>query len=233
MRTPCARGVSRHGGCFRIPSVLSVHGRHATIPSMSSELSSDTIPVPATVRFPVELAPPPGFQPEDPGSWPRVEGRLEYVEGRLLYMPPCGDIHQAVTISVAGILDGWGEKHPEFFVGGGEAGMMFGRDVRGAEAAVWRREALGSLTGGYVRVPPLLAVEVAGRDEGETELRAKAAWYLARGIAVVWLVLPVSRDVLVITSAGESRHGSGDRLPAHPALPGLEPPVDRFFRQLG
>jgi len=29
------------------------------------------------------------------------------------------------------------------------------------------------------------------------------------------------------------RHGSGDRLPAHPALPGLEPPVDRFFRQLG
>src|SRR5205814_10062822 len=85
MRTPCARGVSRHGGCFRIPSVLPVHVRHATIPSMSSELSSDTIPVPATVRFHTESAPPPGSLPESPGSWPRLECRLESDEVSLLY----------------------------------------------------------------------------------------------------------------------------------------------------
>src|SRR5439155_2095656 len=115
------------------------------------------------------------------------------------------------------IVGVWGEEHPEFFVGGNEAGMMFGPDVRGAEAAVWRREALGPLTGGYVRVPPLLAVEVAGREEGEAELREKAAWYLARGVGIVWLVLPMAREVVIITPSGESRHGSGDRLPAHPA----------------
>ena len=110
--------------------------------------------------------------------------------------------------------------------------MMFASDVRGAEAAVWRREALGPLTGGYIRIPPLLAVEVGGRDEGEPELRAKAAWYLARGVPVVWIVLPGTRAVLVLTPTGESRHGPGDRLPPHPALPELEPAVDRFSRQL-
>lgn len=83
-----------------------------------------------------------------------------------------------------------------------------------------------------MRVPPILAVEVGGREEGEPELRAKAQWYLAHGVAVVWLVLPKSRDVLVVTAGGESRHRPGERLPPHPALPGLAPAVERFFRQL-
>ena len=50
-----------------------------------SELDPDSIPVPATVRFPVELEPPDGFDPTRLETWPRVEGRLEWVEGRLLY----------------------------------------------------------------------------------------------------------------------------------------------------
>jgi Uma2 family endonuclease len=204
----------------------------ASIPSMPAELDAETIPVPAAVRFPVELEPPPGFRPEDPASWPKVEGRLEYVDGRLLYMPPCGDVQQGVTVSVIGLLDRWLDDHPEFFVGGNEAGLIFGRDVRGAEGAVWRREALGTPTGGYVRLPPILAVEVGGREEGESRLREKAGWYLARGVKVVWLVLPAAREVIVATTAAETRHRSGERLAPHPELPGLEPPVDRFFRQL-
>jgi hypothetical protein len=34
--------------------------------------------------------------------------------------------------------------------------------------------------------------------------------------------------MVVVTAAGETRHATGDRLPPHPALPGLEPPVERF-----
>ena len=199
---------------------------------MPSEPDSETIRVPASVRFPVELEPPEGFRPEEPASWPRIDGRLEWVGGRLLYMPPCGGIQQGVSVSVVGILDRWQEERPDFFVGGNEAGMMLGKDVRGAEGAVWRRDAVLPLTARYIRVPPILAVEVGGREEGEPELRAKAQWYLAHGVAVVWLVLPKSRDVLVVTAGGESRHRPGERLPPHPALPGLEPAVERFFRQL-
>src|SRR5206468_11834466 len=101
------------------------------------------------------------------------------VDGKLLYMPPCGLEQQGVTLSVVGVLDVWGVDHPDFFVGGNEAGMLLEGDTRGAEGAVWRREALGPITRTYARVPPILAVEVAGREEGERELRAKAAWYLS------------------------------------------------------
>jgi len=192
----------------------------------------DIIPVPASVRFPIELEPPPGFQPNDPASWPRVEGRLEWVGGRLLYMPPCGARQQGVAIGVATILGTWGELHPEFFVGGNEAGMLLGNDARGAEGAVWSRASVGTIDDRYVRVPPILAVEVAGRDDDERTLRDKARWYFEHGTAVVWLVLPALRAVVVLTPDGESRHAEGDRLLPHSALPDLTPEVARFFRQL-
>ena len=83
-----------------------------------------------------------------------------------------------------------------------------------------------------MRVPPILAVEVAGREEGERTLRAKGRWYLARGVHVVWVVLPRARAVVVMTSDGETLHTAGERLPAHPELPDLVPAVDEFFEQL-
>jgi len=189
--------------------------------------------LPYPVRYPVELHPPPGFRPEVAESWPRVEGRLEYTGGRLLYMPPCGDIQQAVAMDAAYLLMTWGRLHPEFVIGGNEAGMVLDGETRAADAAVWSRAAAGEFTGGFRRVPPILAVEIAGQDEGEPELRSKSAWYLGRGARVVWLVLPQSREVVVLMQGGESRHGVGESLPAHPDLPGLTPPAAEFFRQLG
>ena len=184
------------------------------------------------VRFPVELRVPPDFDAARPETWPRVEGRLEYVEGRLLFMPPTGDVQQDVAIDVAYVLRSWSATHPGFVVGGNEAGMILGGDTRGADGAVWRRGDIGERTGGYRRVPPVLAVEVAGRDEDESTLRDKAAWYLAHGVTVVWLVLPASREVVVVDAAGSARHGQGDRLPACAPLPGLQPHVAELFAQL-
>ncbi|MHB8872200.1 MAG: Uma2 family endonuclease [Myxococcaceae bacterium] len=195
---------------------------------------NEIVPVPrGGVSFPLELRPPPGFRVDDPATWPRAPGRLEFVGGRLLFMPPCGDDQQDVSASVMGVLEPWSADHPEFVVGGNEAGMLLAGEVRGADGAVWRRDALGSRRGGYRRVSPLLVAEVAGEDEGEEVLRAKARWYFEHGVKVVWLVLPQPREVLVLQPEGESRHRSGERLPAHPELPGLAPEVDRLFRQLG
>ncbi len=199
---------------------------------MSSEREEETFRVPASVRFPVELEPPPGFQVDDPATWPRVEGRLEWVDGRLLYMPPCGLRQQGTAVSVVGLLDRWLDDHPEFFLGGNEAGMLLGGDARGSEAAVWLRADVDPASPKFARTPPILVAEVAGREEGEPELRVKARWYFDRGVHVVWVVLPATREVIVLRRDGESRHESGDRLPEHPALPGLAPEVDRFFRQL-
>jgi Uma2 family endonuclease len=81
-------------------------------------------------------------------------------------------------------------------------------------------------------VPPTLAVEVAGQDEDEAVLREKAAWYLRSGVAVVWLVLPESREVVVLHGRGEARYQREDSLEALAELPGLAPDVRRFFAQL-
>jgi len=196
------------------------------------ERDEETIPVPATVKFPVELMPPPGFDPPRLETWPRVEGRLEWVEGRLFYMPPCGDRQQDTVADVVITLGNWVRSHPEFVVGTNEAGMFLGEDGRGADAAIWRRADVGPYQGGFRRVQPLLAVEVAGRYERERQLREKARWYLEAGVPVVWIVLPKKREVLIVTAAGDTRHRRGERLPGDPRLPGLAPMVDELFVQV-
>jgi Uma2 family endonuclease len=192
------------------------------------------IVVPASTKFPIELEAPAGFVVDDPATWPQVEGRLEYVSGRLLWMPPCGVYHQLVSASVAGMLWEWLRSHPTFVVGACEAGMLLDGDVRGAEGAVWRRADYPPLSHSYVPVAPILAAEVAGRDEREPQLREKARWYFARGVQIVWIVLPPEREVVVLDRDGhDTRHGRGARLPVRAELPDLAPAVDDFFAQLG
>jgi Uma2 family endonuclease len=196
------------------------------------DLGEETVPVPGSVRFPVELVPPEGFDPARLETWPEVVGRLEWVEGRLLYMPPCGGRQQETVADAVITLGNWARAHPDFVVGTNEAGMRLGKDTRAADVAVWRRADTRRGDPGLRFVPPVLAVEVTGRDEGERALRAKARWYLAAGVPIVWLLLAEVREVVVVTEAGASRYRSGERLPAHPLLPGLEPTVDELFVQV-
>lgn len=200
---------------------------------MDIDLYNELIPLPrGGVRFPFELTPPPGFRVDQPSTWPKVPGRLEYVGERLLYMPPCGDRQGKIVASVMGVLEPWGETHSEFEVAGNEIGMILDGEVRGADAAIRRRPEVEEGTDGFWRTPPVLAVEVAGQDEEEPELREKARWYLRHGVRTVWLILPKTREVLVLHGSDESKHRGGERLPADPDLPGLNPTVDRLFRQL-
>src|SRR5207247_8264253 len=130
--------------------VLPPRPRRATLPAMSSEPASETIRVPASVRFPVELEPPEGFRPEEPASWPRIDGRLEWVGGRLLYMPPRGAVQQGVSVGVVTILGQWGEEHPEFFVGGNEAVMILCKVDRCSAGVVRRRESMLPYSATYI-----------------------------------------------------------------------------------
>lgn len=192
----------------------------------------ETISLPRAVCFPVELLPPEGFDEERIETWPSVAGRLEWVEGRLLFMPPSGDAQQDVVADVVITVGAWVRSHPGFVLGTNEAGMRLGGATRAADAAVWRRADLGAYRGGLRRHPPLLAVEVAGAEEQLDVLRRKADWYLGVGVAVVWIVLPDSQEVVVITAEDERRVGPGHRLPPAPALPDLSPAVADFFVQL-
>jgi Uma2 family endonuclease len=157
---------------------------------------------------------------------------LEFVGGRLLYMPPCGTEQAAVASDLNFVLVLWGRQHPEFIVGGNAAGLLIDEEARGAEAMVWRRDSMGAHRRGFLRVPPILVAEVAGEDDTERSLLEKARWYLDRSVGVVWLLLPRTREVVVITPRRSLRRRAGQRLPRHRSLPGLEPSVDDLFRQL-
>ena len=63
-------------------------------------LYQDFVTIPRAARFPIEMNPPEGFDPDRLETWPRVDGRLEYVDGRLLFMPPCGDLQQDTVADV-------------------------------------------------------------------------------------------------------------------------------------
>jgi hypothetical protein len=82
------------------------------------------------------------------------------------------------------------------------------------------------------RVPPVLAVEIAGVDDTVDGLRDKAAWYLKHGVEVVWLLLARSRTAAVITNEGERTVARTDRMPLDASLPDLAPVVGDLFRQL-
>jgi Uma2 family endonuclease len=208
-------------------------GSAAIILSMAVRFGEGVELARAAVRFPVELRKPPGFLPDDPSTWPAVQGRLEVVGGRLFFMPPCADYQQDVAISVAVVLGSWSETRGEFVVGGNEAGMVLGGEARAADAAVWRRADVLPRTGKLRRVPPLLAVEIAGEDEDEDDLRPKARWYLEHGVGLVWIVLPKTREVIVIDEQSERRFDEHTSLPPDERLPGLVASVSRFFAQLG
>lgn len=181
---------------------------------------------------PTELSPPPSFRPDDPRTWANVVGRLEYTQGRLWLLPPCGDEQQDVAASLVGVVEPWSLAHRDYIVGANEAGMILGGEVRGADAAVWLRATAGPRTGGYRRVAPILAVEVAGRDEEEAALLVKARWYLDHGVRVVWIVLPAERAVVVVDGGGSRRLVANETIEARDELPGLTTTVERLFRQL-
>lgn len=183
------------------------------------------------LRFPAELVPPPGFRPSRLATWPRVDGRLEWVEGKLLYMPPSADEQAAVVTGVVLELGLWAREHPEFIVGTNEAGMLLGKAIRAADAAIWRREE-AHLRGTLRRTPPILAVEVAGEEDTTSSLNTKARWYLDHGVEMVWLVFPKSRSVTVWGRARARSFRNGDKLPAPRALVGLAPRVRDMLFQL-
>src|SRR5439155_17351972 len=156
----------------------------------------------------------------------------EWVAGRLLYMPPCEERQSWTVADLVFTLGHWVRSHPGFVFGTNEPGILLRDDVRAADAAIWRRAEARPASPGVSRVPPLLAAEVGGRDEGARELREKARWYLDVGVGVVWILLPKEREVLVVTAAAESRPQMGERLPPDPRLPGLAPQVDELFSQI-
>jgi Uma2 family endonuclease len=86
------------------------------------------------------------------------------------------------------------------------------------------------VTKGGVPEMPDLAVEVKSPTDSIRKMRAKAAYYLANGARLVWLVFPTLRQIEVYTPDGEvAILVEGDLLSGGEVLPGFTLPVSEIF----
>lgn len=82
---------------------------------------------------------------------------------------------------------------------------------------------------GPVPYLPDIAVEVKSPDDSYTKMRAKADYYLANGVRLVWLVYPEKRLVVVRTPDTEDILTEDDTLDGGDVLPGFKLPVRDIF----
>jgi Uma2 family endonuclease len=85
------------------------------------------------------------------------------------------------------------------------------------------------VTRGGVPEMPDLAVEIKSPDDTVKEMREKAAYYLAHGARLVWLIYPAQRMIEVYTLDEVEILIEGDVLSGGDVLPGFSMPVADVF----
>lgn len=77
---------------------------------------------------------------------------------------------------------------------------------------------------------PDLCIEIQSPDDSDKQMADKAAFYLANGSKMVWLVYPSKRLVEVLTATDRQLLGLEDTLSGGEALPGFSVAVKQIFR---
>jgi Uma2 family endonuclease len=161
--------------------------------------------------------------------------RYELGAGHLIEMSPVGGVHGVLTARLGAALTAWAERDARGVVMTG-CGFVLSRDpdtVRAPDLAFVRRDRVHAdgVPSGFWPGPPDAAVEIASPGDRQSELRAKAAEYLRRGVALVWIVDPSARTVTEFRPSTVPRLLDGDQtLDASDLLPGFAYPLRTLFR---
>jgi Uma2 family endonuclease len=145
--------------------------------------------------------------------------------------------HSRVETRVARYLDQWLESQPEprGCVVSGEAGFLLRRNPDtwvGIDVAYVSAEQAAATPRNrpYFEGPPVLAVEILSPSDTQEQVDEKVAAYLETGVAVVWVVHPTQRTVLVHRRGAEPElFNVNHELAAEPHLSGFRVPVARLF----
>jgi Uma2 family endonuclease len=146
-------------------------------------------------------------------------------------------VHSSIMAQVTRFLANWLDTQPEprGKILCGEAGVrlrrdpdtMVGIDVVYVSAEVWARPAADST---LIEGVPILAVEILSPSDRQEEVDEKIETYLNAGVAVIWVIHPRQRTVLIYRPTAEPELVNAQQeLTAEPHLPGFRVAVAQLF----
>lgn len=148
---------------------------------------------------------------------------------------PSGFDHGLVSAAAAEVLRGHVRPRGLGVVLGAETGFTIARDpdtVRAPDAAFVRADRVPTqgARAGFAELAPDLVVEVVSPSDRAGAIAAKVLDWLDAGVAVVWVVHPEHRHVVVHEAGGTARIVRGDAvLDGGPVLPDLRVPLEDLF----
>lgn len=159
----------------------------------------------------------------------------ELVAGEAIELAPGSVEHGRVAGEALFVLKAFLRQNPQIGqVLANDTGFLLSRDpdtVRGPDIAFVRRERLANIPRrGFFPGAPDLAIEVVSPNDLAQEVERKVQEYLAAGAAMVWVLYPETRHVMVYRSSGEARVLSmKDALEGADVLPGFTCKVEELF----
>ncbi|MDX1993156.1 MAG: Uma2 family endonuclease [bacterium] len=158
-----------------------------------------------------------------------ADHRLELINGEIVEKLPTEE-HGICATNILGPLWNWNQQAKQ-----GRVGMEIryrkpdDRYNARLPDISFSRARRPIVTKGSVPELPDLAIEVKSPDDTVKEMRDKAAYYLANGVTLVWLVFPEQRIVEVYKADAQHILTEKDVLAADDLLPGFSLPVRDVF----
>jgi Uma2 family endonuclease len=163
-----------------------------------------------------------------------ADKRRALVRGEVVESMPPGGKHGAIASELNAQLRVWAKQGSRGYVGV-ESGFILARNpdsVRAPDVSYVRADHIPAtgIPEAFWELAPDLAVEVVSPSESAEEVRDKVREYLDAGTALVWVIYPRSREVIVHTPDGLAKtYNSNDRLTNIDLLPNFTCAVSSLF----
>jgi Uma2 family endonuclease len=166
---------------------------------------------------------------------PENRDRLFELEcGEVIEMSRPGERHGFVCLNVGRLLGNYAFQRRKGYACGNDTGLILERNpdtVRGPDVVFYEEaQRYDDLNPGYSDRLPTLAVEVLSPNDQWGKVTRRLTDFLGRGIAVIWLVDPEGRSVILYRRDQLPQVFEGDDdLLGEPELPGFRCRVGDLF----
>lgn len=163
-----------------------------------------------------------------------TDRHFELEQGEIVELPPPGKFHGFVCANISRILGNFTVQRRKGYVCTNDAGVIVERDpdsVRGPDVTLYEDSQDAShMERQYAVRPPVLAVEVLSPTDRLNKVIVRVTQLLSRGVQLVWVVDPDTRDVSVYR-AGKDPHvlAAGQEITGDDVLPDFRCRVAEFF----